>query len=55
MRRDVPEAPAPQPAPHATHTPVVRAEPVMPQPTQRALPPEETALDIPAFLRRQSN
>jgi hypothetical protein len=34
---------------------VVRAEPVMPQPTQRALPPEETALDIPAFLRRQSN
>jgi cell division protein FtsZ len=51
MRRDVPEA-APQPAQAA------RVEPVAEQParpTVRAVPQEEMGLDIPTFLRRQSN
>jgi hypothetical protein len=55
MRREMPEASAPQSAPPVVHAPAVRAEPVMQQPPQRPLPPEETGLDIPAFLRRQSN
>jgi len=53
MRRDLPEAPAQQAS--AAHVPVIRAEPPMPQPAQRPVPQEEMGLDIPAFLRRQSN
>jgi cell division protein FtsZ len=53
MRRDLPEAPAAQPQAGAQ-----RVEPVA-APTQRqqprVAPQEEMGLDIPAFLRRQSN
>ncbi len=55
MRREMPEVSASQPAPQVVHAPVVRSEPTMAPPVQRPLPPEETGLDIPAFLRRQSN
>jgi len=54
IRRDLPEAPAMQPA----QAPVARAEPApAPQarPAPRVAPQEEMGLDIPAFLRRQSN
>jgi cell division protein FtsZ len=51
MRRDLPEQHVPQPQP-------ARAEPVAPpaaRPAARVAPQEEMGLDIPAFLRRQSN
>ncbi|WP_372623448.1 cell division protein FtsZ [Falsiroseomonas sp.] len=53
MRRDVAEPAAPQPQPQA-----VRVEPVaapMPRQAPRVAPQEEMGLDIPTFLRRQSN
>ncbi len=51
MRRDVPEA-APAPAPVATQ----RMEPAAaPRPVARPTQQDEMGLDIPTFLRRQSN
>ncbi|MGG5810394.1 cell division protein FtsZ [Falsiroseomonas sp. CW058] len=50
MRRDVPDAaPTPQAAP------APRAEPAAPRPQARPAQHDEAGLDIPAFLRRQSN
>jgi cell division protein FtsZ len=54
IRRELPEAPAASLAPPPAAAPAPRAEPVI-RPTQRALPQEEMGLDIPTFLRRQSN
>ncbi len=52
MRRDLPEATAPAPqAPRVE--PVAAPNPTHPAP--RVAPQEEMGLDIPAFLRRQSN
>ena len=62
MRREPVAEPAamPQAAPHvAPHVaPVQRAEPLAqpaPRAQQRTTPPDEMGLDIPTFLRRQSN
>jgi cell division protein FtsZ len=54
MRRELPEAPAPQA--HVS-VPTARVEPAAPTaPRQaRVAPQEEMGLDIPTFLRRQSN
>jgi cell division protein FtsZ len=54
MRRELPEQPAPQA--HAT-VPTARVEPVAPTAPRQAriAPQEEMGLDIPTFLRRQSN
>jgi cell division protein FtsZ len=54
MRREVPEAPVAQPAP----MPQARVEPApapTARPAARVAPQEEMGLDIPTFLRRQSN
>ncbi len=55
MRRDLPAAPPAPPAPAPMPAPTLRAEPNPPRVPQRPLPQEEMGLDIPAFLRRQSN
>ena len=53
MRRNVEEAPA---APAARMEPVASQQPKPPQPMRAAQPqPDEMGLDIPTFLRRQSN
>jgi cell division protein FtsZ len=50
MRRDLPEAPMAQPAPASRMEPAAAPRPVA-RPTQQ----DEMGLDIPTFLRRQSN
>jgi cell division protein FtsZ len=50
MRRDVPDAAPAQQAPAPQ-----RAEPAAPRPVARPTQQEEMGLDIPTFLRRQSN
>ena len=53
MRRNVEEAPA---APAPRMEPVASQQPKAPQPMRAAQPqPDEMGLDIPTFLRRQSN
>ena len=57
MRRSLPEAPAPVAAPRAD-APAPHAAPAAPRPASAPLRPpqqEEIGLDIPTFLRRQSN
>jgi cell division protein FtsZ len=50
------EATQAAPAPAAVRTEPTLVEPVhAPQPRARVAQPEETGLDIPAFLRRQAN
>ncbi|MBS7791461.1 hypothetical protein KTR66_15775, partial [Roseococcus sp. SDR] len=55
MRRNVEEAPAPAAAPRME--PVASQQPKPPQPMRPAAQaqPDEMGLDIPTFLRRQSN
>jgi cell division protein FtsZ len=55
IRRELPEAPPAQPPVPPVAAPTLRAEPPAPRIPQRPLPQEEMGLDIPAFLRRQSN
>jgi cell division protein FtsZ len=51
MRRDVPEHAAPQPQ----HAPTRMEPSAAPQPSMRPAPQDEMGLEIPTFLRRQSN
>jgi len=48
MQRDLPDQPAPQPV-------QTRSEPAAPAAPVRATPQEEMGLEIPTFLRRQTN
>jgi cell division protein FtsZ len=51
MRRDLPDAPPPRPVPQP---PVAQAEPAA-RPASRFAAEEESGINIPTFLRRQSN
>jgi hypothetical protein len=58
IRRDLPAEPTVAEAPVVTHQPAPRMEPMAapaPRTPPRAAPQEEMGLDIPTFLRRQSN
>jgi cell division protein FtsZ len=58
IRRDLPAEPTVAEAPAVTHQPAPRMEPMAapaPRTPPRAAPQEEMGLDIPTFLRRQSN
>jgi len=54
MRRNLPDAPAAG-APRLEPLAVVAAPVERSAPVPRATPPDEIGLDIPTFLRRQSN
>jgi cell division protein FtsZ len=58
IRRDLPAEPTVAEAPVVTHQPAPRLEPTAapgPRSAPRTAPQEEMGLDIPTFLRRQSN